>query len=105
MQLSPATEGDVGVRTVFNRHHTHFGDPMEGSMTVTEFERGLVIGFSIDDGQGEFYGGLRFQRVGEASTRVSVLVDVPAMPDTADDSMLRSIGERWLQTENLISSE
>jgi len=105
MQLSSATDGDVGVGTVFNRRHTHFGDPVEGSMTVTEFERDQVIGFSIDDGQGEWYGGLRFQRVGEVSTKVSVLVDVPAMADTADDSMLRSIGERWLQTENLISSE
>lgn len=105
MQLSLATDGDVGMGTVFNRRHTHFGDPVEGSMTVIEFERDQTFGFSIDDGLGEFYGRLRFEEAGESATRVSTLVDVPGMPDTADDSRLRSIAERWLHnTENLISN-
>lgn len=105
MQLSPATEGQVGVGTVFNRRHTHFGEPVEWSMTVTEFEREHVFGFSIDDGQREYHGRLRFEPVGESSTRVTASVDVPGMPDTADDTMLRSIMGRWLhRTEDLLSS-
>lgn len=106
MKLSLATDGDVGIGTVFNRRHTHFGDPVEGSMTVIEFERDQAFGFSIDDGLGEFYGRLRFEEAGESATLVSTLVDVPGMPDTADDSRLRSIAERWLHnTENLISTD
>lgn len=106
MQLSPGTDGEVGVGTVFNRRHTHYGEPLEGSMTVTEFERDHVLGFSIDDGQGEFYGRLRFEPLQESATRVSVSIDVPGMPDTADDSMLRSITSRWLDnTEDLPSSD
>lgn len=106
MQLSRATIGDVAVGAVFNRRHTHFGDPVEGSMTVTEFERDQAFGFSVDDGFGEWFGRLRFEAVGESATRVSTLVDVPGMPDTADGSLLRSIAERWLHnTENLISSD
>jgi hypothetical protein len=31
MQLSLATDGDVGVGTVFSRRNTHNGDPVEGS--------------------------------------------------------------------------
>jgi hypothetical protein len=104
MQLSLATDGEVGIGTVFNRRHTHFGDPVEGSMTVIEFERNQAFGLAIDDGFGEFYGRLRFEAMGESATQVSTLVDVPGMPETADSSRLRSIAERWLHnTENLIS--
>ena len=103
MQLSLATDGKVGIGTVFNRRHTHFGDPVEGSMTVIEFERNQAFGLVIDDGNGEFFGRLRFEQVGESATRVSALVDVPHVPDDADDSRLRSITERWLHnTEALI---
>ena len=103
MQLSLATDGEVGIGTVFNRRHTHFGDPVEGSMTVIEFERNEAFGLAIDDGFGEFYGRLRFEAMGESATRVSSLVDVPGMPEDADSSRLRSIAERWLRnTENLI---
>lgn len=103
MQLSLATDGEVGIGTVFNRRHTHFGDSVEGSMTVIEFERDQAFGLAIDDGFGEFYGRLRFEAIGESATRVSTLVDVPGMPETADSSRLRSIAERWLHnTENLI---
>jgi hypothetical protein len=73
-------------------------------MTVTAFDRDQV-GFSIEDGQREYYGRLLFEPVSESVTRVSASVDVPGMPDTADDSMLRSIMGRWLhQTEDLLSS-
>jgi hypothetical protein len=52
MQLSLATDGDVGVGTVFNRRHTHFGDPVEGSMRVIDFERDELFGLAVDDGMG-----------------------------------------------------
>ena len=102
MQLSLATDGAVGIGTVFHRRHTHFGDPVEGSMTVIEFERDEVFGLAIDDGTGEFYARLSFEQVGERATKVSTLVDVPGMPETADSSRLRRVAERWLHdTENL----
>ena len=103
MQLSLATDGDVGIGTVFNRRHTHFGDPVEGSMTVIEFKRDEVFGLAIDDGNGEFYARLGFEAVDESSTKVSALVDVPHMPESADSSRLTTIAERWLRnTEQLI---
>ncbi len=103
MQLSRATDGDVGVGTVFNRRHTHFGDPVEGSMRVIDFERDELFGLAVDDGMGEFYIWLRFEADGEDSTKVSATADVPSMPDSADASRLIGVAERWLHnTENLI---
>lgn len=103
MQLSLATDGEVGIGTVFNRRHTHFGDPVEGSMRVIDFERDGLFGLAIDDGFGEFYARLRFEQVGEDSTKVSAMVDVPSMPESADASRLIGVTERWLHnTEDLI---
>lgn len=103
MELSLATDGQIGIGTVFNRRHTHFGDPVEGSMRVIELERDQRFGLAINDGFGEFYGRLRFESVDDVTTRISALVDVPGMADDADDSLLRAITERWLHnTEDLI---
>lgn len=103
MTLSLATDGAVGIGTVFNRRHTHFGDPVEGKMTVIEFERDQRFGLAIDDGFGEFYARLGFEAVGESATRVTAVIDVPHMPDSADNSRLMSIAKRWLHdTERLI---
>jgi len=103
MQLSLATDGDVGVGTVFSRRNTHYGDPVEGSMRVTDFERDELFGLAVDDGDGEFYIKLRFEAEGEDSTKVTAAADVPHLPDSADASLLIGVAERWLHnTENLI---
>lgn len=105
MTLSLATDGHVGIGTVFNRRHTHFGDPVDGTMTVIDFERDEAFGLAIDDGFGEFYARLGFEAVGDRSTRVSAVVDVPHMDDSADVSRLTAVATRWLHnTEDLIDA-
>lgn len=96
MRLSIATDGEVGIGTVFNRYHTHFGDPIEGTMTVIDFERNQTFGLAVDDGFGEFYGRLTFEPINEGTTRVSMLLDVPHMSDTDDDTLLLKVARRWL---------
>ena len=96
MQLSLATDGVIGIGTVFNRRHTHFGAPVAGSMTVIEFERDELFGLAIDDGNGELYARLGFEEVSDSSTKVSAMVDVPSMDETADASRLIAVAERWL---------
>ena len=103
MQLALVTDGNVGVGTVFNRRNTHFGDPVEGSMRVTDFERNELFGLAVDDGMGEFYIWLSFEADGKDSTKVTATADVPSMPDSADASRFIGVAKRWLHnTENLI---
>lgn len=102
MELSSTTDGEVKIGTVFNRHHTHYGDPVEGSMTVIEFERDQRFGLAVDDGFVQFFARLTFEEVGESATKVSAVVDVPDMPESADASLLTNVTERWLNTEDLI---
>lgn len=102
MQLSQVSDGEVGVGTVFKRLHTHYGDPVEGSMTFTRFERDEALAFTINDGGGDWYGRMSFEAIADSKTRVSISVDLPGRPETADNSLLRKIGQRWLDTEDLI---
>jgi hypothetical protein len=34
MELEQVTEGPIGVGTVIRRRHTHYGEPIEGTMEV-----------------------------------------------------------------------
>ena len=43
-----------------------------------------------------------FEEVGESATKVSAVVDVPDMSESADASLLTNVTERWLNTEDLI---
>ena len=72
-------------------------------MTVIEFKRDEAFGLAIDDGFGEFYARLGFEAIDETSTKISTMVDVPLMSETADTSILMEVAERWLRdTEHLI---
>ncbi len=102
IELSMATDGEVKIGTAFNRRHTHYGEPVEGSMTVIEFERDQRFGLAVDDGFVQFFARLTFEEVGESATKVSAVVDVPDMPESADASLLTNVTERLLNTEDLI---
>lgn len=100
--LSLATDGDVGIGTVFHRSHPHYGEPTTGTMEVVEFQRNQRFGLVIDDGYGELYARLSFEPVSETSTRVSVMIDIPDA-EGVDTDHLVAVAERWLhETEDLI---
>lgn len=102
IRLSLATDGAVGIGTVFHRSHTHFGDEVSGVMEVIEFERDQAFGLVIDDGFGEMFARLAFEPIDDGSTQVRALIDVPDV-DGVDEEHLRSLAERWLHsTEDLI---
>ncbi len=102
IQLSLATDGEVGIGTVFHRRHSHFGEEVLGSMEVIEFERDQVFGLVIDDGFGEVFARLSFEPVSETETRVSARIDIPDVENVSEEH-LRSLAERWLhRTEDLI---
>ena len=102
IQLSLATDGEVGIGTVFHRTHTHYGDEVLGSMEVIEFTRDEVFGLVIDDGFGELFARLSFEPVDERTTRVSARIDIPDVEGVSEEH-LRALAERWLhRTEDLI---
>ncbi len=57
--------------------------------------RDRAFGVAIDDGLGEFYARLGFEATGATGTKVSAVVDVPHMDESAHVSGLNEVAERW----------
>lgn len=96
MELTQTTEGSVDVGTSFDRRHTHFGQPTEGSMRVIRFDRDRSFSLAVDDGYGEWFLHLTFGPDGDSATRVSLVADMPHLNESYDTTRAEGIVERWL---------
>lgn len=83
MELEQVSDGPIGVGTVIPRRNTHFGDPVEGTMTVTEFEEDRAFGVSIRDGDRETLGRMACEPAGSNKTKILISADMPWLEDTA----------------------
>jgi hypothetical protein len=61
MELEQLTEGPIGVGTVIRRRHTHYGEPIEGTMEVVEYNPDRAFGVVIHDGPVEILGRMRIE--------------------------------------------
>jgi hypothetical protein len=92
----------VGVGTVLKRQNTRSGSPVEGTMQVVEFERDRLIGMLIHDGPAEMRGRATFEFIPGPGTRVTVTLEIPAMPADADTSRLTDRLQRTLDSLKLL---
>jgi uncharacterized protein YndB with AHSA1/START domain len=84
MQLEQLSEGPIGVGTVIRRRSSRSGAVVEGTMEVVEYEPDRLFGLLIRDGSLVMHSRLRFEPVGERSTRITGSLDVPAMEAPMD---------------------
>ena len=98
MVLEQLTEGPIGVGTVIRRH-THYGEPIEGTMEVIEYEPDRAV---IHDGPVEIYGRMRIEPCGESGTRLTIGIEIPGSSNPINPALL----ERTLHNiKALIESE
>jgi hypothetical protein len=102
MQLEQITDGPIGVGTKIRRRHTHYGDPVEGTMEVVEFEPDRVFGMVIHDGPVEIRSRMSFDPEGQESTRLTGVVDIPSATSPIDPA---SIQASLREMKRLIESE
>jgi uncharacterized protein YndB with AHSA1/START domain len=102
MELEQITDGPIGVGTVIRRRHTHYGDPIEGTMEVIEYEPDRAIGMVIRDGSLEMRSRMLFEPVGEGGTRVSGTVDIPSATTPIDPAAIEA---SLREMKRLIESE
>lgn len=93
MELEQISDGPIGVGTVIRRRNTHFGDPVEGTMEVTEFEEDHAFGVVIRDGDTETHGRMVCEPLGADQTRILISANMPWLEDTDASSRL----ERMIQ--------
>lgn len=91
MALEQLTAGPIGVGTVIRRRNTHFGDPIEGTMEVVEFQENHAFGARIRDGDTETLGRMVCEALGANRTRILISVDMPWLTDTAASERLKAM--------------
>jgi hypothetical protein len=102
MELEQLTEGPIGVGTVIRRRHTHYGEPIEGTMEVVEYEPDRAFGVVIDDGAVKIHGRMWLEASGESGTRLTIGVEIPGSTNPINPALL----ERTLHNiKTLIESE
>jgi hypothetical protein len=102
MELEQLTEGPIGVGTVIRRRHTHYGEPIEGTMEVVEYEPDRAFGVVIHDGPVEILGRMRIEPSGERGTRLTIGIEIPGSTNPINPALL----ERTLHNiKALIESE
>ncbi len=104
MELEQITDGPIDVGTVIRRRNTHFGDPVEGSMEVVEFEPERAMGVVIRDGPSEARGRVTFEAKAEDSTIITLAADMPGLEAPVDE--VRAMIERSARNiRDLVESE
>lgn len=80
----------IGVGTIIRRRNKRSGTPVEGTMEVVEYEPNRAIAMVIHDGPAEMRGRTTFEAINENQTRLTILIDIPWMDESADKTFLNS---------------
>ena len=88
MQLELLGEGPLRVGSMIKRVNSRSGQPVEGTMEVTEFAPNKAMSMIILDGQLEMRGRATFEPEGEHGTRLSFDVEIPGVEEGTDTSPL-----------------
>jgi hypothetical protein len=102
MELEQVSEGPIGVGTVIRRRHTHYGEPIEGTMEVVEYERDRAFGMVIHDGPVEIRSRMSFDPEGQESTRLTGSIDIPSATSPIDPAPIEA---SLREMKRLIESE
>ena len=107
MELEQISDGPIGVGTVIRRRNTHFGDPIEGTMEVTEFDENHAMGAVIHDGDTETFGRMVCEPLSSNQTRMVITADMPWLDDPDASSKLVGVIQQGTadRIKELIESE
>jgi Polyketide cyclase / dehydrase and lipid transport len=106
IQLWLDVEEPIGVGTIIRRRNKRFGDPIEGTMEVVEFEPNHAMAMVIREGPNEMLGRTTFEALNDNQTKITTIIDIPWMDENADKTFLNSKLERSAQIrKQLMESE
>jgi hypothetical protein len=59
-------------------------------MEVMEFEPNRVVAMVIHDGPAVMRGRTTFEAINDHQTKITIIIDIPGMPENADTTFLNS---------------
>lgn len=87
IKLDHLTDGPMGVGKKIKRINSRSGQPVEGTMEVTEFEPDKAVTMLIHDGPVKMIARATYEPEGNDKTRLSMKIEFPDM-DEMDTEML-----------------
>jgi hypothetical protein len=100
------SDAPIGVGTIIHRRNKRSGTPVEGTMEVLEFEINRAVAMLIHDGPAVMYGRTTFEALNPNQTRITTIIDIPAMDENTDKTFLNSRLEHSAQIrKKLMESE
>jgi len=100
------SDAPLAVGTVIHRRNKRSGTPVEGTMTVTEFEMNRVMAMEVQDGQAVMYGRTTFEALTDNQTKITTIIDIPWMDENADKTIMNNrLAEVSQIRKRLIESE
>jgi hypothetical protein len=106
MALEPTSPGPIGVGTVIRRRNSRSGVPVEGTMTITEFEPERAMSGVIREGGFEIRGGATFEALGPDRTRLTIGAEMPWLTPGSDSTPIARSMERSVRNiKELIEAE
>lgn len=106
MALEATSPGPIGVGTVILRRNSHSGVPVEGTMTITEFEPERAMRGVMREGGVEIPGGAIFEALGPDRTKLTIGADMPWLTPGSDPTPITRLMERSVKNiKELIEAE
>ena len=87
IQLDHLTDGPMAVGKKIKRINSRSGQPVEGTMEVTEFEQNQAVTMLIQDGPVKLIARATYEPEGNGKTRLTMKIEFPDM-DEMDTEML-----------------
>ena len=105
IQLDHLTDGPMAVGKKIKRINSRSGQPVEGTMEVTEFELNRVVTMLIHDGPVRLIARATYEAEGEEKTLLTMNIEFPDL-DQMDTEMLVTAMEGSIRNINqLLLSE
>jgi hypothetical protein len=89
MELEQLTEGPIGVGMVIRRRHTYYGEAIQGTMELVEYEPNRAFGVVIHDGPVQIHRRMGIEPTGEGGTRLTVGIEIPRSANPIDRALLK----------------
>lgn len=106
IELELATDGPIGVGTLFRRRNSRSGTSVEGTMEVVKFEPNQRFEVIVREGPGEWHGWIAFEALDASRTKVTRGFALPGTGESIDTSLIMSrMEETGLEIKRLIESE
>jgi hypothetical protein len=106
MRLEQLSDGPIGLGTMIRRVNTHSGNPVEGVMTIVEFEPNRSFAVEIQDGPIRTNGRVTFAALGASRTRITISAEFPGIDDPSLRERLTPLVQRSARNiKMLVESE